>query len=276
MVLPLYDDGRRCRKCGHRSLIFGDRDPASGWVGWCEVCNSVWHSWYLSRILISCNRDKLAYDLFCILMESVYAARISRFLLRCPVEVLTNRGFDHLFCLIQLPWPSCPLDWWYEATDSEAEEERYWQPTLRTLREVHVSSKSNSILVRMRNPRLLDVVCDFLYCDCARSHTERSYGQIQSVYKHGIFIDCHQAHAEDDWQVFLHGERPWLWRASTEDFFYIDRPPPSTWKRYWCPINHFCWWHNAICAACFREPVILTQGKKANQHKLQHANCHAH
>ena len=119
----LGDDHQRCMRCERRTQIFGDRDPETGWRGWCVICNTVWHSWCLDRILLSCARTKLGYGLFRILSSSGCAARISEFLLRRPQDVLTSSALRHMFAVVQVLWISDPLDWWYEATDSEAEEE---------------------------------------------------------------------------------------------------------------------------------------------------------
>ena len=116
----------------------------------------------------------------------------------------------------------------------------------------------------MQRPRLLDIVCAFLYCDRARRHVERFYGSIPSTDKYGIIIYSSEDHGDTtgstsgskqqfDWQLFIHGGRLWLWRFSTEEFFYVDSPPMS-WTRYLCPADNFYWWHNDLSEAWFLEP----------------------
>ena len=47
---------QRCAQCGRPSSLFGDWDPLTDWVGWCDVCNWQWRyndglsysSWYRS------------------------------------------------------------------------------------------------------------------------------------------------------------------------------------------------------------------------------------
>ena len=260
----LRDDNRRCCRCERRCQFFGDRDPDSGWIGWCKICNSVWYSWKLNRILLSCNRRKLDYGLFQILCRSDCAANISKFLLRRPQDVLTSSALRHMFAVVQVLWISAPLDWIYEATDSEAEEERYLRQTLRTLREIpHANSASNPIILCVQFPRLLDIVCGFLYIDRARSHVERLYGSIPLADNYEITIYNTKDHSDTisstsdskrqlDWQLFIYGGRTWLWRFSTEECFYVDSPPES-WTRYLCPVDNVYWWHNDLSEAWFFE-----------------------
>ena len=50
----LFDDGRRCRRCGRRSQLFGDFDIRTGWAGWCMMCNEEWYD--KIRVVRCCNR----------------------------------------------------------------------------------------------------------------------------------------------------------------------------------------------------------------------------
>ena len=55
-----------------------------------------------------------------------------------------------------------------------------------------------------------------------------------------------------DWQLFSHGGRLWVWRCSTQECFFVDKPPVS-WARYFCPAGKFYWWHNDLSEAWFLE-----------------------
>ena len=157
----LTDDESRCNHCERRSQIFGDRDVDSGWKGYCRVCNKQWYSWYLAYNIRLCDRGCDDNGLFQMLQSHAAVEITTKFVLgpQRPEDVLMAASLRHLFALVQLSWLSCPLEWYYEDTDSEAEEERRQRPILRTLREVtHVNCTFLSAC-------LLDLVCTFLYCD---------------------------------------------------------------------------------------------------------------
>ena len=33
-----------CTRCGRPGFLFGTRDPETGWLGWCGICNAKWHT----------------------------------------------------------------------------------------------------------------------------------------------------------------------------------------------------------------------------------------
>ena len=242
----LRDDGRRCNRCERWCQIFGSRDVASGWTSYCIVCNRQWYAWYLNTNICLCDRGCRDNGLFQILGKQESVEITTNFVLgRRPEEVYMEYSLRHLFALVQLSWLSCPLEWYYEDTDSEAEEERYQRPMLRTLREiVHVNWKRNPM--ESLRPRLLDLVCTYLYCEQARIYIAR----VRPTQLCG-----RGARQQLDWHLFTDGSNLWLWRASTEECFYIDRPS-APWRRYvyWSCTGDRYWWHNDEYSAWFFEP----------------------
>ena len=175
----LSDDGRRCIRCNRSCQIFGSIDVVSGWEGYCKVCNKLWYVWYMNTDIRLCDRGCRDKGLFHILRSRASVEITTKFVLgQCPEEVAMACSLKHLFALVQLSWLSCPLEWWYEDTDSSAEEERYQRPILRTLREVSVVCPSHKYIER---PRLLDLVCMYLYCDQAQKSVGRPAGAIPSA-----------------------------------------------------------------------------------------------
>ena len=47
---------RRCQQCGRNARIYGLRDPVSGWLGDCNLCNALWYESELHRGLSACAR----------------------------------------------------------------------------------------------------------------------------------------------------------------------------------------------------------------------------
>ena len=33
----------RCNQCSRLTCWWGDYDPKTGWMGWCNICNAKWH-----------------------------------------------------------------------------------------------------------------------------------------------------------------------------------------------------------------------------------------
>lgn len=268
----LENDDQRCSRCERSCEIFGWRDTKTGWQGWCAICNSVWRCWKLNRILLTCTGKRFEYGLFRILGKCPVAALMFEFLRRRPQDVLTAFALQDVFASVQLEWLSFPSEWSSEDTDSEAEGSRYERPVLRTLREMHhLDHRYNPIIKCMRQPRLLDIVCAFLYLDRACSHVERIHGSITTtdMDKHDIRIYSSEDHGDTivsnlvsrqqfDWQLYCHGhgERLWLWRISTEEKFFVHSPP-MYWTRYLCPAGNFYWWYNNVSAAWFLEQILL-------------------
>ena len=67
---------------------------------------------------------------------------------------------------------------------------------------------------------------------------------------------------ELDWSLFTDAVTCclWLWRASTGECFYIDRPP-AHWPRYCC--KDYYWWHNVESSAWFYERSVRMTGTQA-------------
>ena len=282
----LSDDGRRCRRCKRRSQIFGNRDVTSNWIGYCRVCNMEFYEWYLKISIRLCDRGCRGNGLDQMLQIDAAVDIVTNFVLglRRSRDVLMACSIQHVFALVQLSWLSCPLNWLYEDTDSEAEEERYRHPILRTLREPimrtlrgrddvtlacsiyglngHRAANDTGI----ERPCLLDLVCTFLYCHQARIHIARTCGYFlmpkqdndetnTQYFCIGTDDTADETNGlELDWSLFTDGDSLWLWRASTEECFYIDRPP-AHWRRYCCTDNY--WWHNVESSAWFYEPKVL-------------------
>ena len=124
------------------------------------------------RPISLCNRKCHNTNLYQIVGSRAGVQVTAKFILgRSPEEVMMEGHLRHCFALVQLSWLSCPLEWYYEDTDSEAEEDRYVRPVLRTLREIgHYDWERHPIYRCMKKPRLLDLVCSYLYCELARLH----------------------------------------------------------------------------------------------------------
>ena len=142
---PLRDDGRRCNRCRvNRAQLFGSRDPASGWFGYCAECNVRWYAAQFDSTLRQCNRQCLVF-LLCGLGVPLSATwYIRRSLGYSPDHYRHSILLKHSWRLNHLCWLSAPLNWWLEDTDSEAELDRYEHPQLRTLTEIDINSLSCS------------------------------------------------------------------------------------------------------------------------------------
>ena len=142
----LLDDGRRCAICDNRTQLYGGRDPESGWVGFCSECNVRWYAHRFDSNLRVCNRHCYGVGLNLHLLLGAFGLNqqmewiIRKCLDYCPVTLRRSIRLKHQLQVNHLLWLSAPLDWYLEATDSEAEDERYERPILRTLKEVHITS----------------------------------------------------------------------------------------------------------------------------------------
>ena len=218
------DDGRRCSvsHCLNRSRLFGDRDIQSGWIGYCSECNARWYAWELNSRLRACSRGCSHSLLSAFGIGANTALIIRQFLYFCYSNVRRNVLWTHKLRVMHLLWLSCPQHWYMEDTDSEAEEERYVKPTLRTLIEVYLDPQSEfyrqcfgSCLSRKREHfRLLDAVSAYL----------ADPSDMQSTF------ECPEAQ-ERSWEIFRWCDRKWLWNVGSDECFYVDSPP-VTWQRY--------------------------------------------
>ena len=271
----LSDDGRRCHRCKRRSQIFGN-------MGWdldqyCGVCNMEWYEWYLKVSIRLCDRMCRGNGLGQILRSYAAVDIVTNFVLGLPRsrDVLMANSISHVYALVQLSWLSCPLGWYDEEDDSEAEEERYQRPTLQTLRERDHESwerPNGPAYWDIDRPCLLDLVCSFLYCHQARIHIKSTNGYFltQDNYETGpqyFYIGTDDTADETyglelDWSLFTDAVTCclWLWRASTGECFYIDRPP-AHWRRY-CRKDYY-WWHNVESSAWFYERSVRMTGTQA-------------
>ena len=249
----LDDDGRRCTRCKSRCQIFGQRDPETGWVGYCSACYYEWHHWHWDFHTRTCNRKCWIYSLHGIIPKQICAELVESFLdgSVTPEELVLMYSERHWFKLVQLSWLS--FNWCEESTDSEAEQARYEFPTLHSLREVPVYAKLNEFKGRNKSERrpclLLDLVCSFLYHDQVRVHMIR-HPLRRSLLRKQQF----------DWEMYTDGYRLVLHRLLTGEGFYIHNPP-QVWRRYqWADSKGepFYWWFNYKSSAWFFEPISLS------------------
>ena len=115
---------------------------------------------------------KCSMLLLCALCPNLPNVMIIReFLDLCPSRLRKSIILQHGFQLQYVLWLSNPVDWWMEATDSEGEEDRRWNPNLRTLSETYVcrdgfaSASFPHVNLHARvwtNTRLLDIVSLYL------------------------------------------------------------------------------------------------------------------
>ena len=232
----LHDDGRRCRRCGRRSQLFGDRDVTTGWTGWCGVCSAQWNSWFQLRSCRRCSRT-------CSVKSPVFTAfglgrhvalLVDSFVFADSFLVEANVLYRHRRSLAILEWTCARINWWL-ADDSSEEldlnEEEIEQPGLATLRKAWMDGGEN----------LLQYIFSFLH-------------QPSSV---ALFWN---ARAEPCWEMYQWNDRYWLWKSDTGEWFYYDAPPLH-WRRYcwFCsiplqPSNLVCWWYDADRHRWFAEP----------------------
>ena len=119
----LRDDKWRCKQCGRRSLLIGDYDLRSGWVGWCEVCNAdEWWSGVELQCCRCCSRQcSITSPVLCSLgVEFDTALKINSFLFSdgAFLERVTMRGHRRILQLLE--WTCKRMDW-YLADDSDEE-----------------------------------------------------------------------------------------------------------------------------------------------------------
>ena len=161
----LRDDGRRCKRCGNRSQLFGDRDVESGWVGYCLVCNMEWYTWHLDTSVRTCNRACSIHCL-CGLIRLTHACCLIRdfifqgYAAKLRWSILSQFRFK----VLQVSWLACPMEGWLES-DSDVSADWGVRPSLRTLRYVFVESPGFKLQCKAAFPHfcLLDAVTTYLY-----------------------------------------------------------------------------------------------------------------
>ena len=238
---------RRCQRCGRRSMLFGDRDTETGWIGWCSVCNADWRAHEIEGRCRCCSRGcNIASPALCgmgVYIPHDVAIQINSYLFveSRILHQVTMR--THRRALQLLEWTSARLDW-YLADDSSEELEP--EASLPGIRHVclrrHPGSFERSCFHDLdRRRTLLDAIYTYLTPSKEITHEQQLHG----------------------WDMFLWQGRFWLWQNSTEEWFFIDKPP-SCWRRYYCfaafprtASTIVCWWHNASLRRWFVEPRFL-------------------
>ena len=158
------DDGSRCKRCGNRSQLFGNRDPESGWEGYCQVCNMEWYTWQLDSSVRTCNRACSIHCL-CGLIPLTYACSLIRdfifqgYAAKVRWSILSRWRFRHLRVL----WLAGPLESVSES-NSEDEEGMVVRGTLLDFRKC-VESPGFILQCKAAFPyfTLLDAVMTYLY-----------------------------------------------------------------------------------------------------------------
>ena len=146
---------------------------------------------------------------------------------------------------MHLLWLSCVSDWFMEETDSEAEEERYANPSLRILTEVYLDPGSEFSRTCFggvhrgmgKGFRLLDAVSIYLI----------EVSEMQDTF------GCPEA-MERSWDIFIWCGRKRLCNIGTAEWFDEDSPPVY-WQRYYYfpkPGMRVYWWCSG--ARWFIEP----------------------
>lgn len=240
----LKDDGRRCLVCPNRCQLFGQRDPETGWHGYCSECNVRWKTQRFNRNLRACNIRFSVFVLCAFGIGAPIAMRMRMFLNLSPGRLRASVLLKHTFELRHLLWLSAPADWWMEATDSEAEEERLELPILRTLKEVRVSSdafvrSACRQLHKSWGVTLLDAISMYL-TDPSDLHYDYEFPEKRSI----VIYSFDENHIEREWALYQWNSQRWLWNSRTSEWFYVDKPS-NGWQRYSYfhqDQQRFYWW----------------------------------
>ena len=156
------------------------------------------------------------------------------FLGLCQGSLRASVLLKHTFKLRQLLWLSAPANWWMEDTYSEAEEERYEHPILRTLQEVGASSdafvRSTCRHLHSRSETfftLLDAISMYL-TDPSDLHYDYEFpGKKCNI----VIFSFDEKHIEREWALYQWNSQRWLWNSRTSEWFYVGKRN-NGWQRY--------------------------------------------
>ena len=252
---PLEDNGDRCNRCRvNGSRLFGRRDPASRWEGYCAECNVRWYAAQFDATLRQCNRRCLVFLLRGLGLPVFATLYVRSSLAYSPDHLRHSILLKHSWRVNHLCWLSAPMDRWLEATDSEAEDDRYEHPQLRTLNEIDVISPSwtRSCFNQLhsgvfRAATLLQAVSVYLTNPEDLKSTPSRWPE--------LFAGEDDGNREPAWQCYEWMGKIWLWNSVTEEWFYVSSP--GAWQRYTYfdeDLKKYFWW---CCGArWFVEPVL--------------------
>ena len=171
-VPMLCDDGRRCKRCTNRAQLFDCVDRDSGAIGYCSECCARWYQHAFNAALRACNRNCSVSLLLALGLNIEMSGLVREYVYRCPVVLRRSCIFRHTLDVQQTLWIPPPWVWLLnDGFESEAEEEMYYRPTLRSLQEVYMNGKFPEIQCRcfpgldpdvMRFANLLDCVASYL------------------------------------------------------------------------------------------------------------------
>ena len=136
--------------------------------GYCSECIARWYAWKTNSSLRACSRGCTHFLLCAFGIGTDIAMIIREFVYICFSNVRRACLLIHKFRVTHLLWLSAPVEWWMGATDSEAEDERYANPILRTLIEVYLEPASEFYrtcfggALFTNRVRLLDAVSTYL------------------------------------------------------------------------------------------------------------------
>ena len=251
----LQDNGDRCNRCrvnGRR--LFGSRDPASGWEGYCAECNVRWYAAQFDATMRQCNRRCFVLLLRGLGLPVLATCNIRRSLGYCPDHLRHSILLKHSWRVNHLCWLSAPMDWWLEDTDSEAEDDRIEHPQLRTLNDIQVNSHYSSS--SCFNPLHSSVFrCATLLQAVSVYLTDPDDLKSTLSRRPELFAGEDDGNRELTWQCYEWMGKTWLLNVVTEEWFYVSSP--GAWQRYSYFDEHlkkYFWW---CCGArWFVEPVL--------------------
>ena len=245
----LRDDPRRCRRCSRPCKLFGERDPETGWVGWCGVCVAEWKEQSFVATWRCCNRTcSIVSPVLCALglpLGVVQTLNSFLFLTGPQIHILTMRRHKRALQLLEC---GCDILDWFLASQSSAYFEEDDPPTLWTLSKTYVEEFgpfARSCFSDADNGRrsLLDAVYTYLNP------------------RFGFGPSDHTQHAETTLQLFHWEGALWLWDSNKGEWFFVEEPPVF-WRRYkWfigfprCAGTLRIWWHNTESGRWFVEPT---------------------
>jgi len=137
-------------------------------TGYCSECNARWYAWKTNSSLRACSRGCTHFLLCAFGIGTDIAMIIREFVYICFSNVRRACLLRHKFRVTHLLWLSAPVEMWMGGTDTEAEDERYANPILRTLIEVYLEPASEFYrtcfggALFTNRVRLLDAVSTYL------------------------------------------------------------------------------------------------------------------